>query len=318
MNDVIVVGAGPAGLSAALILARARRNVLVCDSGKNRNAKAKVMHGYLTRDGINPLKFLQLAREELQQYKVAIEFAEITKINKLENKFELIDSSGRALYAKKILLATGLIDKLPEIEGIDNFYGNNVFHCSYCDGWEVRDKPLAVYGKGKEAVEFSLSLKTWSRDIILCTDGGTNLSQVNREILEKMGIRLFTQKIKNLRGEDGFLSEIIFEDGQSINRDALFFITGQRQRSALAEQLGCNFSKEGFIITDKKQKTNIKGVFAAGDAIKDMKFVIVAAGEGTKAGVAINIELQQEELKGMLKKFKVSVSREGNDEKYYP
>jgi thioredoxin reductase len=313
MNDVIIVGAGPAGLSAALILGRARRNVLVCDSGKNRNARSKIMHGYLTRDGINPLKFLQLAREELQQYKVAIEFSEITAVNKLENKFELIDTSGRAHYAKKILLATGLVDKLPDLEGIDDFYGNNVFHCSYCDGWEVRDKPLAVYGKGKEAMEFSLSLKNWSNDIILCTDGASGLTKGNLEILQKLDIKIFTHKIKILRGSGGFLKEIVFENGESAARDALFFITAQKQRSSLAEQLGCTFSREGYILTDKKQKTNVKGVFAAGDAIKDMKFVIVAAGEGTKAGVAINTELQKEELKSLLKKINASVPGSGEN-----
>jgi len=306
MNEVIIIGAGPAGLSAALILGRARRNVLVCDSGKNRNIRSKIMHGYLTRDGINPLKFLQLAREELQQYKVAIDHSEIIRINKLENKFELTDSSGRVLYAKKILLATGLIDKLPELDGINDFYGNNVFHCTYCDGWEVRDKSLAVYGRGKAAMEFALSLKTWSRDIILCTGGPGDLNKSNQEILKKLDVKLFNQKIKRLQGAHGLLTEIIFEGGESLPRDALFFITSPKQRSPLAEQLGCNFSREGFIITDKRQKTNVKGVFAAGDAIKDMKFVIVAAGEGTKAGVAMNTELQQEDLKNMLKKINIS------------
>lgn len=303
MNDVVIVGAGPAGLSAALILARSRRNVLVCDSGKNRNARAKIMHGYLTRDGINPLKFLQLAREELQEYKVAIEHTEIISINKLDNKFELVDSAGRAVYSKKILLATGLADKLPELEGINDFYGNNVFHCSYCDGWEVRDKALAVFGKGKKAVEFSLSLKNWSKDIILCTDGDVSLSEGSREILHKLGIKLNTEKIARLSGSNGLLNGIVFQNGDTVPRDALFFITSQKQRSALAEQLGCRFSKDGFILTDKKQRTNIKGVFAAGDAIKDMKFVIVAAGEGTKAGVSINAELQSEELQVILKKI---------------
>ncbi|HSR16530.1 MAG TPA: NAD(P)/FAD-dependent oxidoreductase, partial [Ignavibacteriaceae bacterium] len=250
MNEVIIIGAGPAGLSAALILGRARRNVLVCDSGKNRNARSKIMHGYLTRDGINPLKFLQLAREELQQYKVAIDHSEIIRINKLENKFELTDSSGRVLYAKKILLATGLVDNLPELDGINDFYGNNVFHCTYCDGWEVRDKPLAVYGRGKAAMEFALSLKTWSRDIILCTEGPGDLNKSNQEILKKLDVKLINQKIKQLQGAHGLLIEIIFEGGESIQRDALFFITSPKQRSPLAEQLGCNFSREGFIITD--------------------------------------------------------------------
>ena len=314
MNEVIIIGAGPAGLSAALILGRARRNVLVCDSGKNRNTRSKIMHGYLTRDGINPLKFLQLAREELQQYKVAIDHSEIIRINKLENKFELTDSSGRVLYAKKILLATGLVDNLPELDGINDFYGNNVFHCTYCDGWEVRDKPLAVYGRGKAAMEFALSLKTWSRDIILCTEGPGDLNKSNQEILKKLDVKLINQKIKQLQGAHGLLTEIIFEGGESIQREALFFITSQKQRSLLAEQLGCNSSREGFIITDKKQKTNIKGVFAAGDAIKDMKFVIVAAGEGTKAGVAMNMELQQEELKNLLKKINISHNTLKNNE----
>jgi thioredoxin reductase len=164
------------------------------------------------------------------------------------------------------------------------------FTCSYCDGWEVRDKALAVYGKGKEAMEFSLSLKNWSSDIILCTGGETGLPEGSREILSKLDIKIYPAKITGLQGTNGFLNRIDFENGEYLERDALFFITSQKQRSALAGQLGCRFSRDGFILTDKKQRTSVKGVFAAGDAIKDMKFVIVAAGEGTKAGVAINFE----------------------------
>jgi len=143
----------------------------------------------------------------------------------------------------------------------------------------------------------------WSRNIILCTDSDNNLPESSRQILNKLGIKLITEKISKLSGANGLLDGIVFKNGEVVRRDALFFITSQKQRSPLAQQLGCRFSKDGFILTDKKQKTSVKGVFAAGDAIKDMKFVIVAAGEGTKAGIAINAELQSEELQSILKKI---------------
>lgn len=301
--DVVIIGGGPAGLNAAIILGRSRRNVLICDSGKPRNFKAKFMHGYLTRDGIKPLEFLRLGSEELKQYGIEKRQMEISRITRGENGFEIDNMEGEKFYSKKILLATGITDNIPQLQGIDELYGSSVFHCPYCDGWEVRDKRLAVYARGKAALALSLSLKTWSNDVILCSDGLARLATGDRKILEKHGIRIYNDRIARLEGKHGLLQKIVFRDGKYVERDVMFFSTGQKQRSNLAEQLGCKFNDNGFIPTNKKQKTNIKGVFAAGDITKDVKFVVVAAAEGARAGVAINIELQEEEKQEFLRNF---------------
>lgn len=293
--DVIIIGGGPAGLNAAIVLGRSRRRVLICDSGRPRNIKARLMHGYLTRDGIKPLEFLRLGSEELKQYDISKQQLEISHIIPLGKGFEAVSSQGEKFYSKKILLATGITDYIPELEGIDDLYGSSVFHCPYCDGWEIRDKRIAAYARGKAALALSLSLKTWSSDVILCSDGLARLTLEDRKTLERHGIKVYRHKIARLEGRHGLLQKIVFQNGSSVERDVMFFSTGQKQKSNLAERLGCRFNNKGFIPANKRQQTNIKGVFAAGDITKDVKFVVVAAAEGARAGVAINLELQEEE-----------------------
>lgn len=293
--DVIIIGGGPAGLNAALVLGRSRRSVLICDNNDQRNIKSKEMHAYLSRDGITPEEFLRIALEEVMKYNVQKATMEIIEAKKTENGFEVTNNKGEKYYSKKILIATGIRDNIPKIPGIDDLYGISIHHCPYCDGWEERDKALSVYAKGKPAFALSRALKTWSNDIILCTDGPTELSGEEKSVLISFGIKIIKDKIIRLEGEDGHLKRIIFLGNKSIERDALFFSTGHKQKSSLAAQLGCKFSRKGHIITNIKQRTTIDSVFAAGDAAKDIQFVIVAASEGAKAGVVINMELQEEE-----------------------
>ena len=295
MYDVIIIGGGPAGLNAALVLGRSRRKILIFDNNDQRNLKASEMHGYLSRDGISPGEFLRLGNEELLKYDVKKETATVTGAKKNNGNFEVTGSSGEKYNSKKILICTGIRDNIPPILGIEDLYGKSVHHCPYCDGWEVRDKALAVYSKGKPAFALSRSLKTWSNDVILCTDGFTGLSSEEKSILLSLGINIIKDKIQNLEGENGHLKRIIFAGNNSVEREALFFSTGQVQKSNIAGQLGCKFSRRGHIATSVKQKTSVHGVFAAGDAAKDIQFVIVAAAEGAKAGVYINIELQEED-----------------------
>jgi thioredoxin reductase len=294
MYDVVIIGGGPAGLSAALLLGRARRRVLVFDTGKPRNARSAGMHGYLTRDGILPSQFLELAREELGEYGIDIRFQKIVRGEGSDGRFSVYTDGGEKAESRKVLIATGLIDRLPLIEGIDEFYGTSVFHCPYCDGWEVRDKPLAVLGRRRNGVPLSLSLKAWSENITLLTNGEQHLRPAEHEIVKSHGIRVVADKVKRLEGTGGRLEKIVLENAPAIDCRGLFISYGYDQHSDLARQLGCAFTSKGVARTNKFQYAGAPGVYVAGDASKDMQMVIVAAAEGAKAGVAINMALQQE------------------------
>lgn len=295
MHDVIIVGGGPAGLSAALILGRARRRVLVCDAGRPRNYASQGVHGLLTRDGIHPRELRRLGIEEVTRYGVEFREAKVADVTAAEGGLEVVLADGARLPARKVLLATGICDRLPEIEGIEAFYGRSVFHCPYCDGWELRDQPLAAYGEAMEASGLALSLLTWSRDVVVCIEGSQGLSRRRRRELSRLGIAVRTEKIVRLEGPDGRLERIVFAEGSPLERRALFFNTGQGQRSDLAERLGCRFDAKGHVCTDRRGRTGVPGLFLAGDASGDVQFVAVAFGEGASAAVAINAELQEEE-----------------------
>ncbi len=294
MYDVIIVGGGAAGLSAALVLGRCRRKVLVCDAGSPRNAASHGLHGYLTRDGILPLELLRIGREELERYGVELRSAEVTDACPEDGGFAVTLRDGGVLRSRKLLLATGVIDHIPNIEGMREFYGRSVFHCPYCDGWEVRDQPLAVYGKGTQGAGLSLSLKAWSDDVVLCTDGAPRLRLVDAAKLARHDIPVRAEKIVRLEGGGGQLERIVFQSGESIARRALFLSTGQVQRSPLPVKLGCSMNEKGTVRTSLAQATGIPGLYVAGDAARDVQFVVVAAAEGAKAAVAINKALQAE------------------------
>jgi thioredoxin reductase len=187
--DVIIVGGGPAGLSAALMLGRCRRSVLVCDTGRPRNLASHGLHGYLTRDGISPQEFIALGRRELQQYTtVELRNVEVVDAECLESRFVVTVQGGETVASRKLLLATGVVDNLPAVPGIGEFYGKSVFHCPYCDAWEIRDQPLAIYGRGERGVGLSLEMTAWSRDLMLFTDGEPEIDETGKARLERTGL----------------------------------------------------------------------------------------------------------------------------------
>jgi thioredoxin reductase len=292
--DVIVVGGGPAGLSAALVLGRSRRRVVVCDVGRPRNAAAAHAHGFLTRDGIAPLDFLSLGRKELETYGIEVREALVTHVERVDHGMTVTLDGGVRIRGRKLLLATGVVDVLPVLPGFDDLYGTSIHHCPYCDGWENRDCPLAVYGAPDAASGLALSLLTWSTDLVVCTDG-RRLTARARARLHSAGIPARTDKIVRLEGTRGRLERIVFADGPPLPRHALFFNTDQGQRSPLAEQLGCQFTRTGHVRCDRKGRTGVPHLFMAGDANGDVQFVVVAAAEGAEAAVAINKELQEED-----------------------
>ena len=294
MYDVMIIGGGPAGLSAAMVLGRCRRKVILFDTGKPRNRWSEAMNGFITRDGINPGEFLEIGRNELVEYGIEVQKLEITCIDHTSEGFLATDEKGETHRSKKLLLATGLKDKLPDLPGIEEMYGKTVHHCPYCDGWESRDKPVAIYGKKRNGFGLALSLKTWSDNVMLFTDGTNNLTGPQVSQLQRNGIQINLKKIAKLEGKGSQLKEIVLADGSVEKREVMFFNTGTEQQSTIGEMLGCEFTSKGVVKTRSLQKTNIKGIFVAGDASRDVQLVIVAAAEGTKAAVAINMELQEE------------------------
>jgi len=295
--DVIIVGAGPAGLSAALVLGRCRRRVLICDAGQPRNAASAHLHGFLTRDGTEPFEFLQIGRDQLHRYEtVELRQGTVTDAHKTPSGFEVVLQNGERVQSRKLLLATGVVDDIPEIEGLPEFYGTTVFHCPYCDGWEMRDAPLAVYGQGDNGTGLALELTLWSDKLVLCSNGPAGLTDKERKRLIHHNIPVREEKIVRLEGESGKLQRIVFASGEPLAVRGMFFSSGQRQGSDLPAKLGCEFTEQGCVCTGDYETTNIPGLYVAGDASRFIQFVIVAASEGAQAAVAINKELLQEDV----------------------
>ena len=296
--DVVIVGAGPAGLSAALVLGRACRKVLLCDRGTPRNWASKRMQGFLSRDGIEPRRFRELSHRELARYpQVKFRAARVTGAELLPDAtFRVSFANASTARTRKLLLATGLFDRLPPFRGIDEFFGTSAFQCPYCHGWENRGRAVAVYGQGQRGYEMARAMTAWTRDVILCTDGGPDLSARATRELQRNAIQLCTAPIARLEGSAGKLKRIVFRDGSAIERTALFFDTPSTEQSDLARSLGCQFSENGGVKCGAHSATSVPGVFAAGNIMRDVQLAIVAAAEGTRAAFGINRALTREDF----------------------
>lgn len=294
--DAVVVGGGSAGLSAALMLGRARRRTLVLDGGEPRNAPASGVHYFFTRDGTPPDDLLRIGREQLEPYSgVEVRRAGATGASGSDGDFLVTLEDGSTVGTRKILLATGVYDELPERPGFREFWGRGIYHCPYCHGWEVRDRPLAVLNSGEDAAEQAAMIRNWSRDLILLTDGPAALEDRARETLGALGIPIIEKPISRLEGDrgSGVLERILFEDGTEVLREGLFYKPPQRQRSDLAEVLGCEFQTEGPLPTLIKndpmtKETTVPGVHVAGDAGTMLQGAIMAAASGASAAAIIN------------------------------
>jgi thioredoxin reductase len=299
--DVAIVGGGPAGLSAAVVLGRARRRVVLFDHGKPRNYAAQAVHCFLAQDGISPGKLREIGRDEAKLYGAQLFEAEVVAaaalpaVGKGCTAFQ-VQTADKQLIVRALLLTTGVVDMLPDIPGFRELYGRSVHHCPYCDGWEHRDKHLVAFGAKEPPVDLAASLKTWSQQVTACTNG-LELDEKHRQRLDANGVASRCEKVTRLDGTEGKLSQVVFESGPSLSCDALFFDADQVQRSPLAAMLGCE-SDDALVKTKKKQLTCVEGVFVAGDADKDVQFAIVAAAEGAIAATAINTLLQKQDQRG--------------------
>lgn len=293
--DVIIVGAGPAGTSAAMLLARSRRSVLVIDEGKQRNLSSHGLHNFITRDGILPPDFLEIAYKDLSNYPVSFIRSRVEHVKKLEAAFEVTTQANKIYRSKKILLATGVTDNIPDIPGVKELWGSAVFHCPFCDGFECKESHIGLYAKKHNGYGMALALRHLSKKITLFTDGAFYLKAAQREQLRKREIDIITVKIDRLIHEDQKLKGVALVNGSFVECTSMFTNHGMQVNRTLLDQLGCRCTKKGAAITNRHQQTNIPGVYVAGDASIDMHFVIVASAEGVKAGVAIHNDLLQED-----------------------
>jgi len=290
--DCIVVGGGAAGLSAGLVLGRARRTTLLIDAGEQSNLAAHGIGGLLGHDRRSPAELYELGRGELESYGVRVRSDAVTEITGTEGDFVVRLASGSGERARRVLLATGMTYVPPELPGLDALWGRSVFHCPFCHGWEVADQPLAVLARGDRAVHLALLLRCWSDDIVVLGDGAADLDDDGRSRLAAAGIRIDERPVSALESDDGELSEVLFADGSRLPRRGLLIGTTMRQRDRLAKQLGVagagpGYAAEDPVSVDPLCRTSTPGVFAAGDLTGEMPQVAGAIAAGSRAAAAV-------------------------------
>ncbi len=298
MYDVVIAGGGPAGLNAALMLGRVRRRVLVADSGQPRNAASAAVHGLFSRDGDDPAQLRRIAREQLGAYPdVRLLDTAAESAARAGDRFEVRLADRRVARARRLLLATGLADELPPVEGLARLWGQGVYHCPYCHGWEVRDQPVAVLGGDDTAAHLALSLARLGCDVVLCAAGPPAASAPARDGLRAAGVRVCEDPVLGVDGEPGQYVRISLSPGWTLDRRALFVHPAFRQRSDLAAQLGCAVLDDGAIQVDELGQTTVPGVYSAGDMSRTPAMpspaaqVVMAAAAGARAAVVIDQEL---------------------------
>jgi thioredoxin reductase len=295
MLDAVIVGGGPAGLSAALVLGRARRRVLVLDTERPANAAASAVGGLLAQVGVAPADLRRVGREQLADHPTAeLRVDEVLDAERLGDGFAVKLDRGLTVRSRTLILAHGLLYDPPPLPGVGALWGRSVFHCPFCDGWEVRDRPLAVHGSGPEAARSAMVVAGWSRDVLLCTDGPARLDG-ERAALARAGVRVREEPIRRLAGREGRLERIEFMSGPAERRDALFVRTRREQPNGLAAALDCRLTPGGTIVTDGDGRTGVPGVYAAGDAATEhSRSVAGAIGSGSRVAYAAALDLVPE------------------------
>jgi thioredoxin reductase len=290
--DVIIIGGSYAGLSAAMALGRAIRHVLIIDSGKPCNRQTPHSHNFLTQDGNTPESIAKISRAQVMQYPT-IEFIEgkVTRVEGENDQFTVYNSEGRAFAARKILFATGIKDLMPEIKGFTDCWGISVIHCPYCHGYEYRNEQTGIFANGDQAFEFARLINNWTKKLTVFTSGASTLKESQQEQLLQLNIDVVETPILEIRHIDGFLDELLFDDGSSLKITSLYAKIPFEQHCDIPVKLGCQMLDTGYIQTNDFQKTNIPGIYAAGDNSTMFRSLSIAVGAGTKAGAFINHEL---------------------------
>lgn len=296
--DVAIIGGASAGLSAALILGRSARKTVVFDTGEPRNKPAAHAHNVLTRDGVSPLEILAIGREQLKAYpSVTIAQEKVITAAQEDGGFRLETASGGIFTVRKIILATGVKDILPEIKGIQALWGDKVIHCPYCHGWEVKDSPVALIGNDDIAYHQATLIYNLNKDLTIFTNGKTTFSAEQQAKLQERGVGLIETPVTAVEDEaDGI--RLILADGTVHHKKATYVRPARLHfHNELAVQLGCELEEGGAIKVDEFQQTTVPGVLAAGDVAHPMMHMVMAAATGgIKAGAFCNGQMAKDEF----------------------
>jgi thioredoxin reductase len=287
--DVGVVGAGPAGLAAALTLRRHCRSVIVFDGGPARNYWTRRVHGVLGLPEVSGRDLHELGRRQVSEVGGQLVDARIAEAHRDGDGFVACEADGRSWRVDRLVLATGVRDVYPDIEGFFDFYGSSVFVCPHCDGYEVRDQPIALVAWSAGMLPFTLTLSQWTRDITIVTDGRASpLGPDERRKLDGIGARVITKNVRRFEGSDGQLRALRFDDDSTLPVSAAFFTTETQFQTALARQLGCQIRPGGCVEVDEHLRTSADGVWAVGDLVGEEQLVPIASAHGVKAGVDVH------------------------------
>jgi thioredoxin reductase len=301
--DVVIIGGGAAGLSAALVLTRARRRVAVVDAGHPRNAPAAHLHGFLGSDGLPPADLLAAGRREVAGYGGHLIAATVAGLTGVTPDFAVALTDGRSLRARRVLVTTGLRDELPDIPGARERWGRDLLHCPYCHGHEVRDQPLGVIGGNPEAVVHAHLIRQWSADVVFFANGSA-LTAEQHERFRAHGIAVVDRPVTALVVADDRLTGVEVAPGDVVPRAAVFVRPRFVANDHLLTAAGCATGDTGWITVDATGRTSVAGVWAAGNAVNPRAQVITAAGEGSAAAIAVNNDLTDEDLRLAVTQFR--------------
>jgi thioredoxin reductase len=299
--DVIVIGGGPAGLSAAMLLGRCRRRVALFDEGRPRNEMSPEVHGYLGLPAISPGELLAIGRSQLAKYpNVRIQQRKVEEVDRCSEGFRVVLRGGAACRSRALVIATGLIDRLPDIAGVEEYYGKSVFPCPFCDGWENADRELGALGSGNDVAELAIELRLWS-ERVSCFIHGEAPDDDLTERMAKAGIRSYRTPAVRMLGEAGRLSGLELQDGESVACEALFLVEAQFQHHDFLEKMGCRLNESGQVECDDTGRTPTPGLLVAGNARRGLQMAMVAAADGIKCGASANEWLlRQDEERGII------------------
>jgi thioredoxin reductase len=299
--DVIIIGGSYAGLSAGMALGRALRKVIIIDSGKPCNVQTPHSHNFITQDGKTPKEISSLAKQQVEAYKTVTFYDGLAiSSTKTTNGFEVKTQSGDTFTGKKIILATGIKDILPEIKGAAECWGISMIHCPYCHGYEYRNEKTGILANGESAFELAKLISNWTKNLTVFTNGKSTLTKDQSEIISRKNVKINEYEIHSFAHNNGQIENIQFKDTSTISVKAIYARPSFIQHSGIPKALGCELTEHGLIKVDMLQKTSVPGVFAGGDNATLMRSVASAVFTGSMAGAAVNRELIDDEFNSVM------------------